>query len=172
MISGLEDQGQTNVITTILTLDACYQGHFTEAMLWRDVSKAYFSFLDLTITSKDRSSEQQSNGDGIRPIVSTGKWGCGVFRGSAAHKMMQQSVAAAMAGVDLEFSSFGSHEGCDEVIDALYETKPSVSKVISLLQCCKHRGTFVKDALSFLQEESCSKQERGIQANFDAFSIV
>ncbi len=86
------------------------------------------------------------------PIVSTGKWGCGAFGGVAAHKLLQQSVAAAAAGVDLEFSSFGDLEGCDIIIKALNDTKPAVDKVLRLLQCCKERRTFVDDVTHFLNE--------------------
>lgn len=129
-------------ITKVLTLDACYEHHFTEAMLWRDVSKSYYSFVELA------ASESGTN----HPIVSTGKWGCGAFGGVAAHKLLQQSVAAAAAGVDLEFSSFGDLEGCDIIIKALNDTKPAVDKVLRLLQCCKERRTFVDDATHFLNE--------------------
>ena len=46
--------------------------------------------------------------------------------------MLEQAVAAAAAGLDLDFSAIGSYEGCDKVIDALHKTRPSVAKVISL----------------------------------------
>lgn len=95
------DSTNEQTISTVLTLDACYDRHFTEAMIWRDLSKAYFSFLGLTAGSKQREGSD-------RPVVSSGKWGCGAFRGLPAHKMLQRAVAAAAAGVDLEFSSFGS----------------------------------------------------------------
>lgn len=129
---------------TVLTLDACYDRHFTETMLWRDTGKAYYSFLAL---AKDHSQMRID-----RPIVSTGKWGCGAFGGTAAHKLLQQAVAATAAGVDLEFSAFGCYDGCDDIAKALSKTRPSVSKAVSLLQCCKDRRTFVNDALQFLQE--------------------
>mmetsp|Transcript_29106 Transcript_29106/g.53177 ORF Transcript_29106/g.53177 Transcript_29106/m.53177 type:complete len:462 (-) Transcript_29106:247-1632(-) len=145
------DSTDEQPISTILTLDACYDGHFTEAMLWRDLSKAYFSFLGLTAGSKHHEGS-------YRPVVSTGKWGCGAFGGLPAHKMLQQAVAAAAAGVDLEFSSFGSYEGCDKVIVALRETRPSVAKVINLLQNCKSRRTFVCDAVRFLHDEQVASQ--------------
>ena len=150
-------------ITTILTLDAFFERHFTDAMLWRDVNKAYFSFLELTA-----GSEQHEGGG--RPIVSTGKWGCGAFGGAPAHKMLEQAVAAAAAGVDLDFSSFGSYVGCDKVIEALHKTLPSVAEVISLLQNCKNRKTFVTDAVRFLHEGN-SKQGP-ISAPTDAFGLV
>eukprot|EP00581_Thalassiosira_minuscula_P012427 CAMPEP_0183726082 /NCGR_PEP_ID=MMETSP0737-20130205/22278_1 /TAXON_ID=385413 /ORGANISM="Thalassiosira miniscula, Strain CCMP1093" /LENGTH=466 /DNA_ID=CAMNT_0025957299 /DNA_START=70 /DNA_END=1470 /DNA_ORIENTATION=+ len=137
----LEAEGEPDV-KTILTLDACYQRHFTEAMLWRDLSKAYFSFLHLT--------REQHEEEG-RPVVSTGKWGCGAFGGSVPHKLMQQAVAARGAGVDIDFSSFGGYEGCDKIIKALHETKPSVAGVIGLLQNCKDRNTFVEDAVHHLR---------------------
>jgi len=37
--------------------------------------------------------------------VSTGRWGCGIFRGLPAHKFAQQLVAAKLAGCTLEFST-------------------------------------------------------------------
>jgi len=146
------DSTDEQPISTVLTLDACYDRHFTEAMMWRDLSKAYFSFLGLTA-----GSEQHDGGD--RPVVSTGKWGCGAFGGLPAHKMLQQAVAAAAAGVDLEFSSFGSYEECDKVVAALRETRPSVAKVINLLKSCKSRRTFVRDAVRFLHKEQVTSKQ-------------
>ena len=51
------------------------------------MSKSYCSFLDL-------ANDFEKN----RQVVSTGKWGCGAFGGTAPYKMLQQAVAAATAG--------------------------------------------------------------------------
>lgn len=132
-------------IVAVLTLDACYGNHFSESMLWRDVNKAFYSFLALA---------EQHRGTGRRPIVSTGKWGCGAFGGKPAHKFLQQAVAACAAGVDLEFSCFGSYEGCGQVLLALLETRPSVDAVVGLLRSCKDKKMFVSDAERFLREQA------------------
>ena len=51
--------------------------------------------------------------------ITAGRWGCGVFGGVPAHKFMQQLVAARFAGCDLRFSTFGTPDGCDELLLAV-----------------------------------------------------
>lgn len=87
-------------VQSILTMDACTTSHFSEPQVLRDVQKAVLAF---------ECCEGQ--------VISTGRWGCGVFGGTPAHKFAQQLVAAALVGVErLEFSTFGSPDGCDEVL--------------------------------------------------------
>ena len=43
-----------------------------------------------------------------QPVVSTGRWGCGVFGGTPAHKFVQQLVAAMLSGSQIHFSTFGT----------------------------------------------------------------
>mmetsp|Transcript_62808 Transcript_62808/g.182182 ORF Transcript_62808/g.182182 Transcript_62808/m.182182 type:complete len:484 (-) Transcript_62808:208-1659(-) len=87
-------------VQNILTMDATTESHFRGAMVLRDVRKAYLSF----------------QGCGV---VSTGRWGCGAFGGSPPHKLAQQIVAASLAGCELRFSSFGSLDSCDVVLEAV-----------------------------------------------------
>eukprot|EP01043_Picozoa_sp_COSAG02_P044645 COSAG02_NODE_4007_length_5920_cov_5.932829_4_plen_389_part_00 len=90
-------------VQTILTIDACTVSHFSEPQVLRDVQKAVLAF---------ECCEGQ--------IISTGRWGCGVFGGTPAHKFAQQLVAAALVGVKLEFSTFGTPDGCDEVLAVVH----------------------------------------------------
>ena len=134
-------------IQTILTMNACYDRHFTTAMISRDVGKACHSFALLC----DEAAETSDSffGPSI-PTVSTGKWGCGGYGGVPAHKFVQQVLAANMAGVDLEFACFGSMDGCDELLVALHEHKPNARTVLQLLRECRDQTSFVGDAISFL----------------------
>ena len=86
-------------VQSILTIDACTHAHFSEPQVLRDVQKAVLSF-----------------GCFENKVISTGRWGCGVFGGTPAHKFAQQLVAAAMTGVELQFSIFGTPDGCDELL--------------------------------------------------------
>ena len=88
--------GQT-VIQDILTIDACYSGHFSIPNQLRDINKAFTSFS---------SHANHYPSEELR-CISTGKWGCGVFGGVVAHKFLQQLISARLAGVAIEFSAFG-----------------------------------------------------------------
>ena len=87
----------------ILTLDACTQGHFRREKILRDIGKAVTSF---------KAHQSVCSGEAT---ISTGRWGCGIFGGLPSHKFVQQVLAASLAGVQLEFSMYGTPDGCDEV---------------------------------------------------------
>lgn len=71
-------------ITDILVIDACTSEHFSKANVVRDVRKAYTSFAAL------KSLPAQSLDAAPQPVISSGRWGCGVFGGLPAHKFLQQ----------------------------------------------------------------------------------
>jgi hypothetical protein len=102
-------------VQSILTMDACTQGHFRERSVLRDVQKAALCFR------------------GLRS-VSTGRWGCGVFGGTPAHKFAQQLAAAALSGerpASLQFSTFGTPDGCDAVLAAVAAAEAGRGRPIS-----------------------------------------
>jgi len=49
----------------------------------------------------------------IEPVISTGKWGCGIFKGDPKLKLLIQWVAASLAGKKLIYSVFGNKEEQD-----------------------------------------------------------
>merc|ERR1711972_665870 len=55
--------------------------------------------------------------------VSTGKWGCGIFRGNLYLKFLQQIQAAALAGTsELSFTTYREQkeaDNCKQLLDAL-----------------------------------------------------
>lgn len=133
-------------IQTIMTMDACYDDHFADPMIVRDVSKAFHAFAALSGAAKvDHHAES------VYPVITTGKWGCGVFGGLPPHKFLQQVLAANMAGVDLEFACFGDRDRCDELLSALHERQPAAGEIVQLLHECRNPTSFVEDAISFLQ---------------------
>ena len=77
---------------SILVLDAVRENHFAPASVKRDVKKF---FLGLKATLEHHLATS-GGGDRETLIVSTGKWGCGIFRGNVVHKFVQQYVAAKM----------------------------------------------------------------------------
>jgi poly(ADP-ribose) glycohydrolase len=147
----INDNNASN-IQTILTMDACSQRHFSETNLVRDSSKAYYSFQE----------HARNSVAGQFPVVSTGKWGCGIFGGVPAHKMVQQVLAANLAGVDLEFSCFGSYDECDKVLAAMYTNKPTAVQVMQLLRVCTNRGSFAKDAVRYLRSLPKDTQQQKV----------
>ena len=86
-------------VQSIVTIDACTHFHFSEAQVLRDVQKTVLSFVCFE-----------------NKVISTGRWGCGVFGGTPAHKFAQQLVAAAITGAELQFSTFGTPDGCDDLL--------------------------------------------------------
>eukprot|EP00929_Paragymnodinium_shiwhaense_P092044 TRINITY_DN51921_c0_g1_i1.p1 TRINITY_DN51921_c0_g1~~TRINITY_DN51921_c0_g1_i1.p1 ORF type:complete len:470 (-),score=75.07 TRINITY_DN51921_c0_g1_i1:77-1486(-) len=101
-------------IQSILTIDAVTEQHFGEAAILRDVQKAYLAF------------------SGCKH-VSSGRWGCGVFGGTPAHKLVQQVLAAMLAGASLSHSTFGDVDDCDVVLDAILSSKPTASQLLGAL---------------------------------------
>lgn len=135
-----------DTVTTILTLDACTSRHFSNRMLHRDVRKACASFARLA-AANDRSDAAAPAADGAArpataPVVSTGRWGCGVFGGVPAHKFLQQMVAASLAGVTLRFSTFGSADGCDTLLETVQHTGMSAREAWELLRACDSKAAF------------------------------
>lgn len=98
-------------VQTILTIDATTNRHFTQEMVLRDIRKAFLSFKGCQ-------------------VVSSGRWGCGVFGGTPAHKFAQQIVAASLAGASFHFSSFGSLDRCDEVREQLSAFQPTTAQLL------------------------------------------
>jgi len=135
---------------SILTMDACHGDHFATSSIERDISKAYYAF---------RALVDYDCGDTAFPVISTGKWGCGIFGGLAIHKFLQQVVAANLAGVDLDFSSFGDDEGCSTLLETLQTNECKATQVLHALQVCKDPRSFAKDVLSLLSARAETSTE-------------
>mmetsp|Transcript_26899 Transcript_26899/g.78320 ORF Transcript_26899/g.78320 Transcript_26899/m.78320 type:complete len:592 (-) Transcript_26899:126-1901(-) len=78
---------------------------FTREAIVRDCHKAWLGFVPV----EDATAASSASTSGIAPRngrVSTGNWGCGAFGGDVALKFTQQALAAAAAGVALEYSTF------------------------------------------------------------------
>ena len=118
----------------------------------RDLRKAYTSFSALAARATAAAAPGSVRAVG-KPIVSTGRWGCGVFGGLPAHKFTQQVLAARLAGVRLRFSTFGQPDGCDTVLDAMTQGKESsVARAWALLLECDRRDSFEKRLCAGLAE--------------------
>jgi len=134
---------QPIIIQDVLTMDACYDDHFSIENIQRDLNKAYFAFK-MHAAAKSKSNDDTSTGKAV-PVISTGKWGCGAFEGQAAHKFVQQALAANLAGVDLEFSVHRDSEQCDVVLNCLKRCKPTAAQVAAALRTCVNERSFVQD---------------------------
>mmetsp|Transcript_16275 Transcript_16275/g.37229 ORF Transcript_16275/g.37229 Transcript_16275/m.37229 type:complete len:311 (-) Transcript_16275:81-1013(-) len=134
-----------SVVQDVLTLDACTSAHFEPRQMLRDIAKAVAAFRAL----------------GPVAVVSTGRWGCGVFGGLPSHKFMQQMLAARLAGVPLEFSTFGSPDGCDTLLAALSARQISVSSAWRLMLTCRERATFEASILLALNGSASASEPAG-----------
>ncbi|KAI5067631.1 hypothetical protein GOP47_0018159 [Adiantum capillus-veneris] len=83
----------------IIAADATNTMHFTRPMNERDLNKAYLAFIAAASTSSSSSFSATK--------ISTSHWGCGAFHGDKHHKFLQQVCASALAGVLLDYSTFG-----------------------------------------------------------------
>jgi len=137
-ITGRMSDGAPALLQDILTLDACTNNHFSPANQLRDMRKAYASFSALAERGGAAVSGAAAFSRG-GAIVSTGRWGCGVFGGLPAHKFVQQVLAARLAGVRLRFSTFGNADGCDKTLVALEANRPSSAQIYDALLRCTDR---------------------------------
>merc|ERR1719488_36269 len=119
-------------------LDACLARHFDRDMQLRDLGKAIAAFGALR-AARGGGGGDDDDGD---VVVSTGRWGCGVFGGVPAHKFLQQLIAASLAGVRLAFSTFGQPDGCDELLEKIGRTQLSVGQAWELLGACDSNSAF------------------------------
>ena len=71
-------------------------------------------------------SSLAAHSDAAPVRVTTGKWGCGIFGGDPPQKMLQQILAAHVAGVLLDFSTFSDAAQCD-VILRIIRSRPSLT---------------------------------------------
>jgi len=94
---------------TIITMDALFCKQYTDKGNLRDTKKAYMAWKATLDWHVQHDGEKQHE-----PIqISTGQWGCGMFGGIAAHKYLQQVIAAQLVNcgcldgnVQLLYSSF------------------------------------------------------------------
>lgn len=87
----------TTRVHDIVVADATPVMHFTKAMIDRDLNKAYLAFA---------AASSSSSMQGVAKI-STSHWGCGAFGGDKHLKFLQQVCASTLAGVSLDYSTFG-----------------------------------------------------------------
>lgn len=154
-------EGPVDTTTTqdTLTMDACYDDHFTEQNNRRDLSKAYVSFrahaqAALAATACVTTNKRKRSGAPAPCCISTGKWGCGVFGGIPAHKFVQQVLAANLADANVAFSTFSDPQDCDLILKTLHACKPTSLAVARALFSCRHEESFVKDFEAALKLET------------------
>lgn len=114
--------------TTIVAIDALQFRNFLEQFrpdrLNRELNKAYCGFA--------RPEEKSQN----LAAVATGNWGCGVFGGDKRLKALLQMLAAAEAGRDVAYFTFGDSQLMTDVHNMhsfLIQKNISVGKVYDLL---------------------------------------
>ncbi|XP_041672062.1 poly(ADP-ribose) glycohydrolase [Cheilinus undulatus] len=114
--------------TEIVAIDALqfksFLGQFHPQRINRELNKAYCGFA--------RPDDQSQN----LAAVATGNWGCGVFGGDTRLKALLQMLAAAEAGRDVAYFTFGDSKLMTDVHNMhtfLTQRKISVGEVYGLL---------------------------------------
>ncbi|XP_041124543.1 poly(ADP-ribose) glycohydrolase-like [Polyodon spathula] len=94
--------GWQRICTEIVAIDAIKYRRFLEQFIpekiRRELNKAFCGFTRPGVESRNLSA------------VATGNWGCGVFGGDARLKALLQMMAAAEAGRDVAYFTFGDRE--------------------------------------------------------------
>uniref|UniRef100_A0A3P9PWP0 poly(ADP-ribose) glycohydrolase n=1 Tax=Poecilia reticulata TaxID=8081 RepID=A0A3P9PWP0_POERE len=113
--------------TEIVAIDAVKYRHFLEQFLpekiTRELNKAYCGFYRSNINVKHL------------PSVATGNWGCGAFGGDTRLKALIQLMAAAEAGRDVAYFTFGDAQLMRDVHEMhtfLAERRVTVGQLYSL----------------------------------------
>ncbi|XP_063347771.1 poly(ADP-ribose) glycohydrolase isoform X1 [Pelmatolapia mariae] len=127
--------------TEIVAIDALKYRHFLEQFLpekmTRELNKAYCGFHRNNANRKHLSA------------VATGNWGCGAFGGDTRLKALIQFMAAAEAGRDVAYFTFGDAQLMKDVHDMhafLTEKRVTVGQLYDLLnqyfnEVCKNCRT-------------------------------
>lgn len=114
--------------TSVVAIDALFfkqpNSQFKMSNVIRELNKAYIGFKS-NITQKENV-----------PAVATGNWGCGVFHGNPQLKVLLQLMAAASAGRNVVYFTFGDAELRDSVSDMywhLVQQNIDIGQLFSLL---------------------------------------
>ncbi|XP_043475045.1 poly(ADP-ribose) glycohydrolase [Leptopilina heterotoma] len=114
--------------TSVVAIDALFfkqpSSQFKMSNVIRELNKAYIGFKS-NITQKENV-----------PAVATGNWGCGVFHGNPQLKVLLQLMAAASAGRNVVYFTFGDAELRDSVSDMywhLVQQNIDIGQLFSLL---------------------------------------
>ncbi|XP_070697290.1 poly(ADP-ribose) glycohydrolase isoform X2 [Pempheris klunzingeri] len=144
--------------TEIVAIDALKYRHFLEQFLPekmnRELNKAYCGFFRNNANSEHLSA------------VATGNWGCGAFGGDTRLKALIQLMAAAEAGRDVAYFTFGDAQlmrDVHEIHSFLTKRQVTVGRLYSLLNqysslMCKNCRTTRPDVslYSFIYEKISS----------------
>ncbi|XP_030297048.1 poly(ADP-ribose) glycohydrolase [Sparus aurata] len=133
--------------TEIVAIDALKFRHFLEQFLpekmVRELNKAYCGFFRSNTNSKHLSA------------VATGNWGCGAFGGDTRLKALIQLMAAAEAGRDMAYFTFGDAQlmrDVHEIHTFLTGRKVTVGRLYSLLN--QYSSTVCKNCRTTRPDES------------------
>ncbi|XP_028830725.1 poly(ADP-ribose) glycohydrolase [Denticeps clupeoides] len=125
------------------------EDQYTERNIKRELNKAYCGFVD-------------THNANTLPAIATGNWGCGAFHGESKLKALIQMMAAAAAGRDMVFFTFGDRKLEKDLMKLhqnLTEQKSTVAKIYETLKsyCLIKRGHDPQlDLFKFLDVPSSS----------------
>lgn len=145
-----------------MAIDACKYRHFLEQFLpekiTRELNKAYCGFFRPNANRQHLSA------------IATGNWGCGAFGGDTRLKALVQLMAAAEAGRDVAYFTFGDAQLMRDIHEMhrfLTERRVTVGRLYHLLNqyssaVCKNCRTSRPDVTlySFICEK-VSSSHRG-----------
>jgi len=126
---------------TVIHMDALPGGERDISTLDRELNKAYISFKDLT------------------GPIGTGHWGCGAFGGNHQRKAVIQLIAAAEAGVDLCYSTWGTKHvnGFTNFYENMVKNNVTVGQLYTSL--LKRLGWGVGPIFKEVEKEICKMED-------------
>ena len=167
-----EKEERLHVFNTLI-LDANMSPfhQFRDRLLIRDLNKAYFGFVlskyvehhslyHNNINNNNNNNNINSNNDinfdndnkgvidmnrmeGYQTTISTGYWGCGAFGGDKVLKFLQQVLAAKMAGVTLDFSTYNEEDSMNffnQILSIIVEKEITVATLFHICNQFKDRN--------------------------------
>jgi len=112
------DYTKDSKLISVVHMDALPGGERDRTSLNREINKAYLAFTCVP-----------------GQIIGTGHWGCGAFGGNHQRKAIIQLIAAAEAGVDLQYTTYGTRHiiGFQQFYDELVKYNVTIGELYKTL---------------------------------------
>lgn len=142
--------------SAIIAIDAIVNygnAELSTVLMARDLNKAHIGFASYAQSARSPAHSPGAAPTPVVPVVSSGKWGCGIFRGTPLLKFLQQLMVASSVGCGLQFSCY--HDAalqavCERVQAALLAADATVGRLAVLLRLFRESGAPVSGLEAFL----------------------
>ena len=168
------------LVQTIITMDAVSMGHFNPANVRRDTKKAFLAFKKTAEFWINQYGGENNDSELKQIVISTGRWGCGVFGGTVLHKFLQQYIAARLVNeafdqdnkmkggrVKLLFSSFRDKKTLLELERISTQLKAMPLPARTLYDAVLCTGDAQEDAKAFKSVDTLLERIIAVQQHRD-----